>query len=220
MSLIVVDEEHEQSYKQQDPSPRYHARDTAMVLASMSGAHVVLGSATPSVESYHNALQGKYSLVSLPHRYADVAMPEINVVNIKEAYAAGKMKGHFSHELIERTKEAIGSGRQVILFQNRRGYAPVVECRDCGWTPQCRHCRCKPYIPQTLRQHALPLLRVQRTSPATMPAMRFGTARHQRFRHGTSRSRSRKTIPRCPHIAYGPGYYGREKFIPEHHNGF
>ena len=140
LSLIVVDEEHEQSYKQQDPSPRYHARDTAMVLASMSGAHVVLGSATPSVESYHNALQGKYSLVSLPHRYADVAMPEINVVNIKEAYAAGKMKGHFSHELIERTKEAIGSGRQVILFQNRRGYAPVVECRDCGWTPQCRHC--------------------------------------------------------------------------------
>lgn len=140
LSLVIVDEEHEQSYKQQDPAPRYHARDTAMVLASISGAYVVLGSATPSVESYYNASQGKYSLVSLPHRYADVALPEINVVNIKEAYAAGKMKGHFSHELIERTREAIDGGRQVILFQNRRGYAPVVECLDCGWTPQCRHC--------------------------------------------------------------------------------
>lgn len=140
LGLIIVDEEHEPSYKQQDPAPRYHGRDTAIVLGKITGADVVLGSATPSVESYYNAVNGKYALVELFRRYGRVEMPAISIVDIKEAYAAGRMKGHFSHELIEAVGSALQKNEQAILFQNRRGYAPVLQCRDCGWTPQCKHC--------------------------------------------------------------------------------
>lgn len=140
LGLIIVDEEHEPSYKQQDPAPRYHGRDTAIVLGKFSGANVLLGSATPSVESYHHAETGKYALAELPRRYGEVEMPRISVVDIREAYAQGRMKGHFSLELIEAVQEALEEKKQVILFQNRRGYAPVMQCRDCGWVPQCHHC--------------------------------------------------------------------------------
>ena len=129
LGLIIVDEEHEPSYKQQDPAPRYHGRDTAIVLGKFSGANVLLGSATPSVESYHHAETGKYTLAELPRRYGEVEMPRISVVDIREAYAQGRMKGHFSLELIEAVQEALAEKKQVILFQNRRGYAPVVQCR-------------------------------------------------------------------------------------------
>lgn len=140
LGLIIVDEEHEPSYKQQDPAPRYHARDTAVVLGKLTGAKVVLGSATPSVESYRNALEGKYALAEMPVRYAGVEMPDIEVVDIRRSYEAGRMKGHFSQELIEAVKDSLEHDQQVILFQNRRGYAPLVQCRDCGWVPMCRHC--------------------------------------------------------------------------------
>lgn len=140
LNLIIVDEEHEPSYKQQDPAPRYHARDTAVMLGKFSGAKVLLGSATPSVESYYNAREGKYALARLPVRYAGVEMPGIEVVDIRRSYESGRMKGHFSQELIEGIRESLHRNEQVILFQNRRGYAPVVQCRDCGWVPMCRHC--------------------------------------------------------------------------------
>ncbi|MDD4819928.1 MAG: primosomal protein N' [Flavobacteriales bacterium] len=140
LKLIIVDEEHDSSFKQTDPAPRYNARDTALILGKISGSNVLLGSATPAVESFFNALDNKYQLVSLEKRYGDVPLPHISVVNIKDAYALKQMNGHFSIQLIEAINTTLENKEQVILFQNRRGYAPVVECRDCGWTPKCSHC--------------------------------------------------------------------------------
>lgn len=140
LGLVIVDEEHEPSYKQEDPAPRYNARDTAIMMAGMSGARTLLGTATPSLESYHNALSGKYGLVTLTERYGDVRLPEIRVEDVKELRRRKIMRGHLSPELIEETKRALGAGEQVILFQNRRGYASYVECSDCGWIPQCERC--------------------------------------------------------------------------------
>lgn len=140
LGLVVVDEEHETSFKQQDPSPRYHARSAAIVLAQMYGAKVVLGTATPSVESYYNAQQGKYGLVTLSTRYSGIQMPEIRVVDVKDLRRRKIMRGLFAPELLLAIREALGKGRQVILFQNRRGFAPMVECRVCGWVPHCKNC--------------------------------------------------------------------------------
>ncbi len=140
LGLIIVDEEHEQTFKQQDPAPRYHARDSAIVLAQAHGAKVVLGSATPSIESYYNATIGKFGLVSLKERFGKVPMPDIELVDLKEAYFKKKMKGHFSTTLIEHINEAFSNGEQVILFQNRRGFSPVLECMTCGHVPQCPQC--------------------------------------------------------------------------------
>lgn len=140
LGLVIVDEEHETSYKQQDPTPRYHARDTAIVLAHQLGAHVLLGTATPSVESYYNALQGKYALVEMKRRYGDVQMPAIVVEDVKELKRTKQMKKLFSPRLTEEVRRALREGGQAILFQNRRGYAPVLECRTCGWTPRCTRC--------------------------------------------------------------------------------
>ncbi len=140
LGLVIVDEEHEPSYKQQDPAPRYHGRDTAIYLGKLAGADILLGSATPAIESYHNALNGKFALAELTQRYGAVEMPAISVADIKNAYTSGQMKGHFSLELIEAVRSALENGEQAILFQNRRGYAPVLQCRDCGWVPECRHC--------------------------------------------------------------------------------
>ena len=140
LKMIIVDEEHDSSFKQTDPAPRYNARDTALVLGNICGANVLLGSATPAVESFFNAQEDKYQLVTLNKRYDNVPLPEISIVNIKDAYASGKMKGHFSQELIDAINDSLDRKEQVILFQNRRGYAPMVECRDCGYTPQCSHC--------------------------------------------------------------------------------
>lgn len=140
LGLIVIDEEHEATYKQYDPAPRYHARDTATVLATFHNAKVVMGSATPSLESIVNVQQQKYALIELKRRFGDVLMPEIELVDIKTQYKKKRMKEHFSERLLEEMEEALSLGEQVILFQNRRGYAPVVECTTCGHAPQCPNC--------------------------------------------------------------------------------
>ena len=140
LGLIIVDEEHEQSYKQFDPAPRYHARDAAIVLANMHNAKTLLGSATPSLESYFNASQGKYGLVELKTRYNNVLMPDIELVDLADKYKRKRMKGHFSDRLIEEMTETLEQGFQIILFQNRRGFSPIVECTTCGTSPQCPNC--------------------------------------------------------------------------------
>ena len=141
LGLVIVDEEHETSFKQQDPAPRYHARSAAIMLARMyDGAKVLLGTATPSMESYNNALTGKYGYVSLTTRYKDVALPDIQVVDIKDLYRRKMMRGPFSPELLDAMRAALKQHKQVILFQNRRGFAPMVECKVCGWVPKCKNC--------------------------------------------------------------------------------
>lgn len=141
LGLIIVDEEHETSFKQQDPAPRYHARSTAIMLARMyEGAKVLLGTATPSMESYHNACTGKYGYVQLTTRYKDVAMPEIRVVDTKDLHHRKMMRGAFSPDLLEAMRTALHNKKQVLLFQNRRGFAPMVECKVCGWVPKCKNC--------------------------------------------------------------------------------
>ena len=140
LGCIIIDEEHEQTFKQVDPAPRYHARDAAIVLANFHKAKVVLGSATPSLETYYNANSGKYGLVTLSERYGNVMMPDITLVDLKDKYFRKKMSGHFSDVLIEEISKAITLGEQVILFQNRRGYSPLMECMTCGHVPQCQQC--------------------------------------------------------------------------------
>ncbi len=140
LGLVIVDEEHETSYKQQDPSPRYHARSAAIVLAQMFKAKTILGTATPSLESYHNAKTGKYGLVELKERYQGIELPEIQVVDTADLQRRKMMAGPFSPLLLARVREALEHGEQAILFQNRRGFAPVVECHQCGWVPTCQHC--------------------------------------------------------------------------------
>ena len=152
LGLVIIDEEHETSYKQQDPMPRYHARSTAIVLAQMQGAKTLLGTATPSAETYFNALSpapqgegtvvgaGKYGLVELFQRYKNIELPEIQVVDIRDLQHRKMMNGPFSPLLLTKTREALERGEQVILFQNRRGYAPMIECKQCGWVPRCQHC--------------------------------------------------------------------------------
>lgn len=140
LGCIIVDEEHEQTFKQNDPSPRYHARDAAIVLAKQHGAKVVLGSATPSLETYYNVQSNKYGLTELKVRYGNVVLPEIKLVDLKDKYFRKKMSGHFSDELLEEITETLSKGEQVILFQNRRGFSPYVECMTCGHVPHCPSC--------------------------------------------------------------------------------
>ena len=140
LGLVLVDEEHESSFKQFDPAPRYHARDAAIVLGHLHGANILLGSATPSVESYHNAQIGKYGYAEITRRYGNVLMPEMELVDIKEASRKRKMKGHFSERLFLEMEETLKEGAQIILFQNRRGFAPLMECLTCGHSPQCPNC--------------------------------------------------------------------------------
>ena len=140
LGLIIVDEEHETSFKQFDPSPRYHARDTAIVLAKQHGAKILLGSATPSIESYYNVKKKKYGYVKLERRFGNVLLPEIELVDIKEKHRKKRMVGHFSDRLIQLIQEALIEKDQIILFQNRRGYSPIVECTTCGISPQCPNC--------------------------------------------------------------------------------
>ena len=140
LGLVIVDEEHENTYKQQDPAPRYHARNAAIVLASMYGAKTLLGTATPSVETWHNATSGKYGLVELKERYKEIQLPEIIPVDIKELHRKKMMKGPFSPLLLQYIREALEQKEQVILFQNRRGFAPMIECNTCGWVPKCKNC--------------------------------------------------------------------------------
>ena len=140
LGLIIVDEEHESTFKQFDPAPRYNARDAAVVLANLFNANIVLGSATPSLESYFNADHNKYELVKLSSRYGDILMPEVEVVDIKTAYRKKRMTGHFSDRLLAEIKERLKQDEQIILFQNRRGYSPILECNTCGHSPQCPNC--------------------------------------------------------------------------------
>ena len=140
LGLVIIDEEHETSFKQQDPAPRYHARSAAIVLAAKAGAKVLLGSATPCAETWHNAHTGKYGYVRLDKRYGDMQLPEIHVVDIKDLQHRKMMNGPFSPPLLAAMRRALDGGEQVILFQNRRGFAPMVECRECGWTPRCEAC--------------------------------------------------------------------------------
>lgn len=140
LGLIIVDEEHETSYKQQDPAPRYGARDAAIVLAQLSGAKTLLGTATPSLESYHNAIIGKYGLVEMMHRFGDARLPEIKVEDVKELKRKKLMTTPFTPLLTREVRQTLEQGEQAILFHNRRGYSPVLECDECGWTPRCTRC--------------------------------------------------------------------------------
>lgn len=153
LGLVIVDEEHETSYKQQEPAPRYHARSVAIMLAHWQGAKVLLGSATPSVESYHNARTGKYGLVRLTERYAGLQLPKITVIDLQRQYHRKEMYDHFSDPLVERIRQELNNKKQVILFQNRRGYAPLLQCVTCGKPPRCVNCD----VPLTLhlQQHEM-----------------------------------------------------------------
>ena len=152
LGLVIIDEEHETSYKQQDPAPRYHARSTAIILAQMFGAKTLLGTATPSLETYHNAKTGKYGLVELFERYKGIELPEIKVVDIKDLQHRKMMNGPFSPLLLTKVREALERGEQAILFQNRRGYAPMIECKQCGWVPHCQHCDVSLTLHRNLNQ--------------------------------------------------------------------
>ncbi|MBQ8386962.1 MAG: primosomal protein N' [Paludibacteraceae bacterium] len=140
LGLIVVDEEHEPSYKQQDPAPRYHARSAAIMMAQWHGAKVLLGTATPSIESYHNALSGKYGLVEMTERFQGLQLPTITMIDLQRQYHRKEMYGHFADPLVDRIREELAKGKQVILFQNRRGYAPFLQCPSCGEVPKCPNC--------------------------------------------------------------------------------
>mgnify|MGYP000501933051 FL=1 len=140
LGLVIVDEEHENTYKQQEPAPRYHARNAAIMLASMFGAKTLLGTATPSIETYYNAVNGKYGWVQLTERHQQIQLPHIEVVDIKELARKKRMTAQFSPLLLQKIREALDQKEQVILFQNRRGFAPMIECRTCGWVPKCKNC--------------------------------------------------------------------------------
>ncbi|MCC4228076.1 replication restart helicase PriA [Zunongwangia profunda] len=140
LGLIIIDEEHEASFKQYDPAPRYHARDAAVVLANLFKAKTLMGSATPSLESYYNAVHDKYGFAELSRRFGNVMMPEIEIVDIKEKHRKKRMTGHFSDRLLKEIEESLAEGEQVILFQNRRGFSPILECNTCGHSPQCPNC--------------------------------------------------------------------------------
>ena len=152
LGLVIVDEEHETSYKQQDPAPRYHARSVALVLAQMTGAKTLLGTATPSIETYRNATTGKYGLVNLTTRYSGVELPETEIVDIGDLRRRKMMVGMFSPLLLGKIREALERGEQAIVFQNRRGYAPLIECKQCGWVPHCVHCDVSLTLHKTTNQ--------------------------------------------------------------------
>ena len=152
LGLVIVDEEHETSYKQQDPAPRYHARSVALVLAQMTGAKTLLGTATPSIETYRNATTGKYGLVNLTTRYSGVELPETEIVDIGDLRRRKMMAGMFSPLLLGKIREAIERGEQAIVFQNRRGYAPLIECKQCGWVPHCNYCDVSLTLHKTTNQ--------------------------------------------------------------------
>jgi primosomal protein N' (replication factor Y) len=140
LGMVIVDEEHDSSFKQYEPAPRYNGRDAALYLAHLHGAKTILGSATPSIESYYNCKEGKYSLVEMSERYRNMEMPEITVVNMREEIRWKKMKSHFTSVLVNQLKDALGKGEQAIIFQNRRGFSLRLECETCGWMPSCKNC--------------------------------------------------------------------------------
>ncbi len=140
LGLVIVDEEHEHSFKQFDPAPRYHARDAGIMLAIKHNAKVLLGTATPAIESYYNAQKGKYALVELKTRHEDIQLPRILVADTREARRKKQMKSHFTPLLLEHIQQSLDNKQQVILFQNRRGFSPFLECSVCSWVPKCNYC--------------------------------------------------------------------------------
>lgn len=170
LGLVIVDEEHEQSYKQQDPAPRYHARSAAIMLARMCGAKVLLGTATPAVETYHNAMTGKYGLVELATRFRGIELPEFQVVDTKDLRHRKMMSGPFSPPLLAKMRQAVESGRQAIIFQNRRGFAPMVECAKCGWVPRCKHCDVSLTLHRSMNQLTCHYCGTAYDVPAVCPA--------------------------------------------------
>ncbi len=140
LGLVIVDEEHDSSFKQQDPAPRYHARSVAAVMATAAHAHLLLGTATPAIETYYNAHTGKYRLVQMPERYAGLSLPHISLVDLKRQYHRKEMYDHFADPLVDKMREQLAAGKQIIIFQNRRGYAPYIGCRKCGYVPKCCNC--------------------------------------------------------------------------------
>lgn len=191
LGLVVVDEEHESSFKQFDPAPRYHARDAAIVLAKLHKANILLGSATPSIESFNNAKNGKYGYASIERRFGNVLMPDMEIVDVKEQSRKRRMKGHFSERLLEEITETLEAGEQVILFQNRRGYAPIVECTTCGHSPQCPNCDVSLTYHQYKKQlrchycsHHIPLLEsCQACGSQTLDTKGFGTEQVEQELH-------------------------------------
>lgn len=191
LGLLIVDEEHEGSFKQFDPAPRYHARDSSIVLANLHKADILLGSATPSVESFNNAKTGKYGYAEITRRFGNVLMPDIELVDIKEQSRKRRMKGHFSERLLEEITETLAAGEQVILFQNRRGYAPIVECSTCGHSPQCPNCDVSLTYHQFKKQlrchycsHHMALLEsCQACGTATLDTKGFGTEQVEQELH-------------------------------------
>ncbi|MBR4845717.1 MAG: primosomal protein N', partial [Bacteroidaceae bacterium] len=185
LGLVIVDEEHENTYKQQDPAPRYHARNAAIVLATMMGGKVLLGTATPCIESYYNALTGKYGLVSLQKRHQSIQLPEIEVVDIAELQHKRRMSGPFSPTLLGHMRRALEQGEQVILFQNRRGFAPMVECKTCGWVPRCKNCDVSLTYHRGLGQLTCHYCGYTYHIPSKCPACESEEIRHRGF--GTER---------------------------------
>lgn len=191
LGLLIVDEEHEGSFKQFDPAPRYHARDAAIVLAGLHKSNILLGSATPSIESFNNAKRGKYGYAEITRRFGNVLMPDIELVDIKEQSRKRRMKGHFSERLLEEISETLELGEQVILFQNRRGYAPIVECTTCGHSPQCPNCDVSLTYHQYKKQlrchycsHHIALLEsCQACGTATLDTKGFGTEQVEQELH-------------------------------------
>lgn len=191
LGLLIVDEEHEGSFKQFDPAPRYHARDAAIVLSRLHKADILLGSATPSIESFNNAKTGKYGYAEITRRFGNVLMPDIELVDIKEQSRKRRMKGHFSERLLEEITETLDAGEQVILFQNRRGYAPIVECTTCGHSPQCPNCDVSLTYHQYKKQlrchycsHHMALLEsCQACGTATLDTKGFGTEQVEQELH-------------------------------------
>ncbi|MCF6223948.1 MAG: primosomal protein N' [Flavobacteriaceae bacterium] len=181
LGLVIVDEEHETSFKQFDPSPRYHARDAAIVLANFHKAKVLLGSATPSVESYYNVQQKKYGYVKLDRRFGNVLLPEIELVDIKEKHRKKRMNGHFSDRLLDLIKDTLDNKEQIILFQNRRGYAPIVECGTCGVAPQCPNCDVSLTLHKYRNELRCHYCGYHRSLPKTCPACENPTLNSKGF---------------------------------------
>ncbi|EXY49436.1 primosomal protein N' [Bacteroides fragilis str. 3783N2-1] len=181
LGLVIVDEEHENTYKQQDPAPRYHARNAAIVLASMYGAKTLLGTATPSVETWQNATTGKFGWVELKERYKEIQLPEIIPVDIKELHRKKRMTGQFSPLLLQYVREALDNKQQVILFQNRRGFAPMIECRTCGWVPKCKNCDVSLTYHKGINQLTCHYCGYTYQLPRSCPACEGGELMHRGF---------------------------------------
>lgn len=181
LGLVIVDEEHENTYKQQDPAPRYHARNAAIMLASMYKARTLLGTATPSIESWHNATSGKYGLVELKERYKEIKLPKIIPVDIQELQRKKRMNGPFSPLLLQYVREALEEGEQVILFQNRRGFAPMIECKVCGWVPKCKNCDVSLTYHKGLNQLTCHYCGYTTTLPRVCPACEGTDLRNRGF---------------------------------------